>query len=240
MNHIINMGQRRWSVMTTNLISIKGTSEGIILTLNDEAAFKDIFEELKTFLAKNHLNMKSDNVLITVKLGYRYLKEKQEQELRKLLEEEYKLNIETLKSELALKNKILADFTKTQIKTYSRVVRSGQTITAKGSVLLIGDVNPGGKIEATGNIFILGKLLGTAHAGMNGYTDAIISASYMKPTQLRIAEYISRSPDYESEGVYLDYASVQGEESKIVLNKIRAYPRLEKELNAFERSLLDE
>src|SRR5690625_7572031 len=100
--------------------------------------------------------MKNDNAPITVKLGYRYLKESQEIELRKLLEDEYELHIEKLSSELTLKSQVIKKYQDTQIKTYSRVVRSGQTIQVEGSLLLIGDVNPGGKVEASGNIFILG------------------------------------------------------------------------------------
>lgn len=225
--------------MTKSLINMKGTSKGIILTIDDEAVFNDIYEELKIFLYDNHLNIKREDVLITVKLGYRYLKDDQEKRLRELLEDEYKLHIENLESEVTLKSKVLKNYNETQIKTYSRVIRSGQTITVEGNLLLIGDVNPGGRVEATGNIFILGELLGIAHAGMSNNTEAIVAASYMKPTQLRIGEYISRAPDYDSEGVYLEYGSVQGDNKKITLNKIKAYPRLEKELNAFERSLLN-
>lgn len=224
--------------MTTNLINIKGTSKGFILTLDDEVSFSDIFTELKNFLSDNHLNMKNDNVLITVKLGYRYLKESQEAELRNLFEHEYELHIKNIESELTLKSKVLENYNNSQVKTYSRIVRSGQTIKVEGSLLLIGDVNPGGRVEASGNIFILGQLLGIAHAGLKD-NNAIITASFMNPTQLRIGDYISRAPDYDSEGVYLEHAYVQINEEKIVLNKIKAFPRLEKELSGFERSLLN-
>ena len=225
--------------MTTHLIKIKGTRKGIILTLDDEAVFLDVFTELKCFLSDNHLNMKNDNVSITVKLGYRYLKESQESELRSLLENDYELHIENLESKLTLRSKTLENYNKSQIKTFSRIVRSGQTIKVEGSLLLIGDVNPGGRVEASENIFILGELLGIAHAGIKDNNHAIITASFMNPTQLRIGEYISRAPDYDSEGVYLEHASVNIDDKKIILNKIKAFPRIEKELSEFERSLLN-
>src|SRR5690625_4403224 len=140
--------------MATSLIYIRGTSKGIILTLDDESMFSDIFAELQSFLIKNHFNMKNDNAPITIKLVYRYIKESQKIERRKLLEDEYELQIEKLSSELTLKSQVIKKYQDTQIKTYSRVVRSGQTIQVEGSLLLIGDVNPGGKVEASGNIFI--------------------------------------------------------------------------------------
>src|SRR5699024_10424628 len=90
------------------------------------------------------------------------------------------------------------------IKAFNRVVRSGQVLRVEGDLLLIGDVNPGGKVVATGDIYIMGNLRGIAHAGINGNRKAIIAASYMKPTQLRIADYISRAPDYETDGVYME------------------------------------
>src|SRR5699024_12858517 len=90
--------------MATSLINIRGTSKGIILTLDDEGMITDIFAELKSFLVKNHLNVKNDNAPITVKLGYRYLKESQELELRKLLEDEYELYIANLSSEMTSKS----------------------------------------------------------------------------------------------------------------------------------------
>src|SRR5690625_5400462 len=130
--------------MATSLINIRGTSKGIILTLDDEAMFSDIFAELKSFLIKNHLNMKNDNAPITVKLGYRYLKESQEIELRKLLEDEYELHIEKLSSEMTIKRQEIKKYQDTQIKTNSRAVRSGQTIQDDERLLLISDVNTGG------------------------------------------------------------------------------------------------
>ncbi|UTW68948.1 hypothetical protein KHA80_17145 [Anaerobacillus sp. HL2] len=65
-----------------------------------------------------------------------------------------------------------------------------------GDLLLIGDVNSGGTVVATGNIYIPGVLRGIAHAGSKGNKVVVISASRMEPSQLRIAEIVSRSPDW--------------------------------------------
>src|SRR5699024_12536299 len=93
--------------MATSLINIRGTSKGIILTLDDKAMFTDIFAELKSFLVKNHFNMKNDNAPITVNLDYRYLEESQELELRQLLEDEYELHIDNLSSVLTSKMPVI-------------------------------------------------------------------------------------------------------------------------------------
>ncbi|MNZ70909.1 Septum site-determining protein MinC [compost metagenome] len=81
------------------------------------------------------------------------------------------------------------------LQVLTTMIRSGQTYEHDGDLLLIGDLNPGGMILCTGDIYVLGALRGVAHAGIAGRTDVIIAASLMKPTQLRIADVISRPPE---------------------------------------------
>ena len=75
---------------------------------------------------------------------------------------------------------------------------------------MVGDVNPGAEIKAGGNIIILGQLKGMAHAGCKGMTDAFVSAIYMAPVQLRIADIITRFPEENKKGPKPpEYAFVQ-------------------------------
>ncbi|HLT55998.1 MAG TPA: septum site-determining protein MinC, partial [Bacillota bacterium] len=120
-----------------------------------------------------------------------------------------------------------------------KIVRSGQVLEITGDLLLIGDVNPGGKVVSTGNVYILGNLYGIAHAGAAGDRKAIIAASYMKPTQLRIADYISRAPDYESDGVYMECGLIDEEQDKIVIDRIQVLSRNRREISGFERRILN-
>jgi septum site-determining protein MinC len=73
-------------------------------------------------------------------------------------------------------------------------LRSGRTVRTNGNVIVYGDVNPGAEIVAGGSIIIWGKLRGTVHAGANGDETAIVCALDLAPTQLRIAGYITVSP----------------------------------------------
>lgn len=79
-----------------------------------------------------------------------------------------------------------------------RTLRSGQSITYDGNVVIRGDVNPGAVVVSTGDIIVLGALRGMAHAGAEGDTAAIVMAFRLEPTQLRIAGLISRAPDEKS------------------------------------------
>lgn len=76
-----------------------------------------------------------------------------------------------------------------------RTLRSGQTLRHPGSVVVIGDVNPGAEIVAGGDIVVWGKLRGTVHAGALGHEESVVCALDLAPTQLRIGGRITRSPD---------------------------------------------
>ncbi len=74
-------------------------------------------------------------------------------------------------------------------------VRSGVEIRHRGSVIILGDVNPGGIVVADGDILIWGRLRGVAHAGAQGNSECTIMALQMEPTQLRIADALARAPE---------------------------------------------
>ncbi len=76
-----------------------------------------------------------------------------------------------------------------------RTLRSGQSITAEGNIVVIGDVNPGSEIKAKGDITVWGILGGIAHAGSDGNKYARIRALKMHAIQLRIADVFARRPD---------------------------------------------
>ncbi len=65
-------------------------------------------------------------------------------------------------------------------------VRSGQKVSARKHVLILGDVNPGAEIIAGGDIIVMGRLCGTAIAGHPGNEEAIILALDFRPTQVQI------------------------------------------------------
>ncbi|MEN6347863.1 MAG: septum site-determining protein MinC [Syntrophomonas sp.] len=76
-----------------------------------------------------------------------------------------------------------------------RNVRSGQKLHSEGSVIIWGDVHESAEIMAARDIIVLGKLQGIAHAGCYGELDSIIFALNLCPSQIRIGNKISRSPD---------------------------------------------
>jgi len=70
-------------------------------------------------------------------------------------------------------------------------LRGGQSLQQAGSLVVVGDVNPGAELVATGDIVVFGSLRGTAHAGAQGDAKARVFALELAPTQLRIATLIA-------------------------------------------------
>jgi septum site-determining protein MinC len=74
-------------------------------------------------------------------------------------------------------------------------LRSGDHLQSRGSVLLLGDANPGSRISSDGHVMVWGRLRGVAHAGRQGDRGARIVALQLQPLQLRIADVVARGPE---------------------------------------------
>ncbi|BBL86387.1 possible septum site-determining protein (chromatophore) [Paulinella micropora] len=119
-----------------------------------------------------------------------------------------------------MKNQTVLDSVREEIIIHRGTLRSGDTLVAPGTILLLGDVNPGAIISSVGDVMIWGKLRGIAHAGCLGNQKARIVAMHLRPLQLRIAQIVARVPD-DKPGMGL------AEEAQIFEGNIRitlAYP----------------
>lgn len=92
----------------------------------------------------------------------------------------------------------------------AHTLRSGRTVRTRGSVTIIGDVNPGAEIVSDGSVVVWGRLRGTVHAGASGDETAIICALDLAPVQLRIASLIAVAPDKKRRKVQPEICSIQG------------------------------
>lgn len=71
-----------------------------------------------------------------------------------------------------------------------RSFRSGQKVEHRGDVIIVGHVNDGAEIFATGNVTVLGRLAGLVHAGCDGDENATVAARSMETVQVRIGSKI--------------------------------------------------
>ncbi|MCK0473532.1 septum site-determining protein MinC [Halalkalibacter sp. APA_J-10(15)] len=172
-------------------VTIKGTKEGLVFLLDDLCSYDLLIEELKDKLSSKHYQLSDGpDLLVKVESGYRYLQQEQKGEIESIITNGRKLAIEGFYSHVLSNEDAQTIQRKNQTITLTSIVRSGQVINVDGDILLIGDVNPGGKLQASGSIYIMGALRGIAHAGVNGNEDAVISAAVLNPSQLKIADKI--------------------------------------------------
>ncbi|MES9684483.1 septum site-determining protein MinC [Bacillus sp. AFS001701] len=220
-------------------VTIKGTKDGLTLHLDDTCSFQILVDEIEERLS-THLFESNDRPLLAVrlKIGNRFLSPEQDEIIRSIVRKKNNLVVETIESNVISKQEAIEWMKREEIVPICRMVRSGQILQVKGDLLLIGDVNPGGTVIAGGNIFIMGALRGTAHAGFNGNKEAVIAASIMRPMQLRICSIMNRAPDhYGDEGNEMECAYIN-EESQIIVDRIQFLTHLRPSLTRLERGMM--
>lgn len=185
--------------MGRELVSLKGTKDGLILSIAPDSDFDVVLESLRTRLAPAKDFWAGAVVkLETIPAGWT---DKEREKLLSVLGE-FNMSIQVdyfqPKQDGAIGHRIPASSFQREGNNallIRRNLRSGQRIYHDGHLVIMGDVNPGAEIVATGDIVVLGALRGMAHAGADGNVKATVMALRLEPVQLRIAQFISRSPD---------------------------------------------
>jgi septum site-determining protein MinC len=223
-------------------VAIKGVRQGILLVLPDDGAWDDVVGQLETKLAAASNLIQGSKAQLDV--GDRPVNADQLNKLVKHLQDGYQLEANALigthadtraAAEAAgipmtaappplppERTKVVATpdaANPPNNALYLRqTVRSGQSVRHDGTIVLCGDVNPGAEVIATGDIVVFGTLRGVAHAGAAGDEECQIIAINLRPTQIRIAGYIARSPDTAAPPLskYPEVARVQNSEIHII------------------------
>ncbi|ETT42739.1 MULTISPECIES: septum site-determining protein MinC [Paenibacillus] len=210
-------------------VRIKGIKDGLVFLLDDKCPFEDLLSELRYKLEHSHQNILTGPIVhVDIKLGNRAVTEEDKEAVLEILKSQGNLLIRSVE---AIEDPEEKDTE--ALFMMSGMLRSGQVLHHEGNLLFLGDVNPGGTITCSGDIYILGALKGMAHAGINGNQEAIIAASLLAPTQLRIAEIISRPPDeWGTRESSMEFAYLSG--GAMQIDKIHNIVKLRQDLNVFK------
>jgi septum site-determining protein MinC len=203
-------------------IAIKGTRNGLLLTLEPETPFGELLNALAERLAEAPGFFRG--ALLSVDTSHRSLRVSERTQLEALLAY-YQMSIAPLSpqggSQIPLMSAITQDLamdipTLTDVASQRnpasdpsmrdlrefddtlflrRTVRSGQAIHHPSNVVVLGDVNPGAEIVAGQDIIVWGVLRGMVHAGYPDNEGAIVCSLLLAPVQLRIAHLLSRPPE---------------------------------------------
>jgi len=214
---------------TKPLVTIKGVKEGLLFVLDDEAPLPDVLSDLSHKLEHTHSQFLTGPIVhVHVRLGKRPSTDDTKAALKEAFAFRGNLLVQSIQTDPEDEASAALPLAPA-MKTISGIVRSGQTLHHDGDVLLVGDVNPGGTITSTGHILILGSLRGLAHAGVGGDESAIIAASHLRPTQLRIAGVVSRPPDeWGFEEAFMEFAYLR--EGVMEIEKIHQLHRIRPQL----------
>ena len=111
----------------------------------------------------------------------------------------------------------------------NQTLRSGQTVSYEGNILIIGDAHPGSEIVATGDITVWGILGGIAHAGSLGNVTAKVRALKLNAIQLRVAGLYARRNDTLNVPYVQKTNEFTPEEAQIEEGKIVIYKKLRRD-----------
>lgn len=153
----------------------------------------------------NEYNQVKEDVYLKIK---NEIEESLSAKVTNKLKTEYEVIISNLNSQInKLNNEIQSKTSTSSIEAllpddcaifHPQTLRSGQQVSTKNSVIVLGDVNNGSRVEAGGSVIVIGKLKGVVHAGLNR-NKSIIIALDMNPVQLRIGEAYGRSETNETQ-----------------------------------------
>jgi len=179
-------------------ISVKGVKSGLLFVVDEQCSHPDLIAHLSNLLHGELASLfDGPETSISVDYGTRdFTRDESNELLEMFLSKENFVLREYGTNTVARKSLFHNNRANTKLTSLHRgTVRAGQQLMFEGDVVIIGDVNPGGQVAATGDIYVLGRLRGIAHAGSEGNERAIIAAAEFAPMQLRIADWISRAPE---------------------------------------------
>lgn len=193
-------------------ILIKGNKDGINTTIDMKrfACFDDMLNALIKKLSRGKDFYKGTTLVLKC-------------DMKDITKDNLQIVKETLLKEVELKDIILKDLEndkEKEVKVFSGVyegktkfirktVRGGQCIDYHGNIVIIGDINSGAEVKATGNVIVLGRIAGSVCAGSNGNKKAVIAAFSLQPEILKIADAIAMSPEDGEKPQYPELAKIK-------------------------------
>ena len=209
-------------------VVFKGTKEGLWLVLDDQIEYTALVDRLREKLVETTAFFIGAKVIVNT--GKREMQPIQYHNISDIIQKEYGLVLlrwdvngkqEAAKEQTEPADPCTSNNQVPEMLIVYRTVRSGQQISHGGSVLVLGDVNPGAAIVAGGDITILGVCRGTAHAGASGNTRALVAAYRLQATKLCIADIVACAPDGENAPDYPEVACIKDGEVVIGAANLR-------------------
>jgi septum site-determining protein MinC len=203
-------------------VMMKGTLDGLKIVLDDSHKFLPVFEAFekkiktsKAFFSGNRITLMLKNRLMTQD-EYDYA--------RTHLLFKYGIEIEpaTELDKPQTENATLQEKNDNKPllspKIVTHTLRAGQMIGHDGDIIILGDVNPGAEVTASGSVYIFGALRGRIWAGSKGDRNTSIISLDFEPVQMRIADKVVVSPGRSMSREHHPQKAFIEDESIVVIN----------------------
>lgn len=182
-------------------VTLKIKKDRLKIYLNSDLSYEELEKSLleKILEARNFIG----RIKIAIEFLGKKITEKEENQFLELIKENSDIQITYIFSNEEENPKMTKFFQafkgEGKVKIFKGIIRAGNLLEYDGSIIILGDVNPGGIVKASDSVIVLGYLNGTVYAGLKNYNESFIGAIYMNPVQLKIGKYIAINPGSQLE-----------------------------------------
>ena len=165
-------------------VTLKGHKEGYEIILNSSASMDEIIQGLQELLTGLQASADSDGdaTVFDCNTGSRLLDAEDKKKIEAIVAKFPNFSIHRIKSDVIMNSR--------STHKVGKVIRNGQVEKIKGDVLFFGNVHQGGKLCASGNIYVMGEVHGIVHAGYEDDTRAVIVGNLNDAQQVRIGDVV--------------------------------------------------
>ncbi len=191
------------------LLIIKSFPSGVNLILNQEAAFEAIVEEVgvkfsasKAFFGKGNMALSYEGKQLSTEEEIALVEKIREScdvNIMCIVGKDEETGKQFARAVEGMEEKVGIDRAG---QFYKGSLRNDEIIETDGSIVILGDVQPGCSVISGKSIIIIGGLYGEACAGMNGQEGAYVAALDMEPMKLRIGDFKYKSTKKAKKGIF--------------------------------------
>jgi len=174
--------------LAKELVSIKGTREGLVIFFDPEREFEEIKNNLKHKIEAARGFFRGAK--FTLYQGNAALNAEQQVELENICRQYGLVPAPNIRWPVSLAKNGAGE----RARLVCTQLRSGQQIVHSGNLVLVGDVHPGARIFASGDVVIMGRCRGDVHAGEPDNHKAVVVALDLRPIRLTIAGVAAPAP----------------------------------------------
>ena len=199
------------------LVTIRSSRYGLDIELDPEEDFDSLLEILTGKFRSSARFFKDAKMALS--FSGRSLTRTEEEKILQVISENTQIDIlcvveQNDKNEpmyRSIVEQTLSDISKREGQFYRGTLGKREILESESSIVILGDVEPGARVIAKGNVVIVGALYGAVHAGASGDRDAFVVALSMQPKQLCIGDI-----EAKRQVIYQESLNIRGPKIAVV------------------------